>query len=73
MTKPNQTLPSTRTGEVWQFKGSSRVNLYLIVGQSPRGAYRLVELATGKWDAVNNVKLDGNAKGFIDSCWTRVS
>lgn len=71
--KSHQTLPSPRTGEIWQFKGSGGTILYLIVGQSPRLAYRLVDLTTGKWSAVNSVKLDGNSKGFIDSSWTRVS
>lgn len=71
--KTNVTLPSARSGEVWQFKGSSRINLYLIVGQTPRGAYRLVDLTTGKWDAVNSVSLDGNSKGQTDNAWKRIS
>ncbi len=71
--KSNVTLPSLRAGEVWQFNGSSRVSLYLIVGQTPRLAYRLVDLATGKWDAVNRVSLDGDDKGHFDSAWTRLS
>jgi hypothetical protein len=71
--KSNVTLPSARSGEVWQLKTGSYTRLYIIVGQSPRLAYRIVDLMTGKWDAVNHVKLDGNSKGDIDRSWTRVS
>jgi hypothetical protein len=72
--KSHQTLPSSRTGEVWTFKSSSRTTLYLIVGQSPRLAYRLVDLDTGQWSAVHRITLDGDGdKRKTDSAWTRVS
>lgn len=73
--KSHQTHPCDRDGEVWQFVGSGGTRLFLIVGQSPRRAYRLVDLATGTWSAVNGRALDGNPAQKIppNSAWTRVS
>lgn len=58
---------------MWQFNGGYEKKLYLIVGQSPRLAYRLVDLTTGQWSAVNGTSLDGNKKGEVNKSWTRVS
>jgi len=60
---------------VWQFSGSSRTALFLIVGQSPRRAYRLVDLTSGKWEAVNYKTLDGGGPENLppNAAWRRVS
>ena len=73
--KAHQVHPCARDGEVWQFKGSGRTALFLVVGRSPRLAYRLVDLVTGKWEAVNSGALDGHPARNIppNSSWRRVS